>query len=367
MSLNKPVVGISEAISILFIYISAKTFIFYGPPLIEAGMNAAWMIPLIQIAIGLGGVWLLAALLAKSSGRDLVQIGEELTGPYINTLFSFYYLIVIIFVAAIALRGTSERVVAGFLPDTPISLVVISFVMGSMIVSYLGLEAIVRTARFLVGILVLSMILLYVLTSPFWDLVSIYPLLGAGSHEIIKAALMNTGDFVEILLLGIIYPFIPQDKVRAIGIWGVLIAGTFMFLIVLVTILVFTYPTASELTLPSFELARIINIGRFGQRMEVVFLPIWVFANLILLSISFYAGAKILARMCKLKDYRPFVFSATVLSVVAAFVTQNVAQLAQMDQYFSLCSFGALIAILLTLYMAAWFKTKGGGQGEKGA
>lgn len=367
MSLNKPVVGVSEAITLIFIYLSFKTFIFYSPPLYEAGMNAAWMIPLLQIAIGLTGIWLLVSLLAKSPGRDLVQIGEELTGPYINTLFSLYYLTVIIFVAGISLRGTSERVVAGFLPDTPISLIVLSFVVGSMTLSYLGIEVVARTARFLVGILIISMIFLYVLTSPFWELNTLFPLLGAGPYQILKGALSNTGDFVEILLLGIIYPFIPQDKVKSIGIWGVLIAGFFMFLIVLVPLLVFSYPTVSELALPSFNLARIINIGRFGQRMEVLFLPIWVFSNLILLSISFYAGATVLARICKLNDYRPFVFSMTLLSVVVAFVAQNVAQVALMDQYLRLYSFGLLITILLTLYMVAFFRKKEGGQGEEGA
>lgn len=367
MSRYKPVVGVSEGITLLFIFISSKVFLAHITFILHDGMNASWVIPFINTFTGLLGVLLLVAVLDRHPGKDLVEIGDELAGPYINTLFALYYLVVLVSGAGFALRFISERVVAGFLTDTPISMVTLSFLAGTVVVAYLGLEAVARTARFLVGVLVVSTLALVVLTIPFWQWHVFYPLLGWGAWEVLQGALTTTGNYVQILLLGIIYPFLPRGKARLVGVWGVLIAGFFFTLMVLVPLLIFTYPTISEMTLPTFEMARIISIGRFGQRMEVVFLPIWVFANMIFITASLYGGAAVLARLCKLGDYRPFVPAVTVFTTVAAFIPQNVSQASYWNHdYLTRYSFYVLVVILLGLRLAARLKGGRGAENDQG-
>ncbi|KJS12320.1 MAG: hypothetical protein JL56_12965 [Desulfotomaculum sp. BICA1-6] len=367
MSHLKPVVGVSEGITLLFIFISSKVFLAHVTFILHDGMNASWVIPIINTLIGLLGVLLLVAVLNGHPGKDLVEIGEELAGPYINTLFSLFYLAVFVIGAGFTLRFISERVVAGFLPDTPISMVTLSFLVGTVTVAYLGLEAVARTARFLVVVLVVSTLALVLLTIPFWQGHVFYPLLGGGVWEVLRGALTTTGTYVQILLLGIIYPFLPQGKARLVGVWGVLIAGFFFTIMVLVPILIFSFPTVTEMALPTFEMARIINIGRFGQRMEVVFLPIWVFANMIFMAVSLYAGAAVLARLFKLGDYRPFVLAVTVFTTVTAFIPLNSAQASYWNHaYLSRYSFYALVLIMLALLLAARLRGKGGAKNEKG-
>jgi len=365
VSRQQPVVGVSEAITVLFIFISAKVLLTHIILVLHAGMNAAWAIPILDTAVALLGVWLLVSLLDRYSGRDLVQIGEHLTGPYVNLLFSLFYLAVFLGGAGLALRAASERMVAGFLPDTPISVVAFSFLLGSTVVSYLGLEAVTRSARFLAGVLVVSALALAVLTVPMWQLHVFFPLWGAGPWKLLLGALANTGDFVQILLLGLIAPFLPASKIKHVGVWGVVIGGFFIFLFILLPLLIFTFPAASELTLPSFEVARIISIGRFGQRLEIVFMPIWVFGNLIFLAISLYAGAAVLTSLCRLNDVRPFVLAVAALVMTVAFVPQNVAQTTYWShRYLSQYSFGVLVVVLLFLHAAGAFK-KGRGGGKQ--
>lgn len=366
MSRFKPVIGASEAITLLFIFISAKIFLTYTVFYYQKGLTASWVIPLLTAAAGIVVVLLLVALLNRYPGRDLVEIGEGLAGPYINLLFAFFYLAVLLLGAGMTLRGTSERVVSGFLVDTPISLVTALFVTGTMVVSYLGLEAIARTARFLTSVMVVTALILIVLTIPMWRWDAFYPLLGPGPLKLLLGSFNFTGEYVQILLLGLICPFLPAGRIKAIGIGGTLIAGLFLFAFTAVPILVFSFPPVTELMLPSFELARIINIGRFGQRMEVLFVPLWVFGNMIFLSISYYAAAMVLMRICKLRDYRPFVLAATVLTVVIAFIPQNALQMTYWaHQYLSRYSLGLLVVIVLLLLIIAKIRDGGGGLNEK--
>ena len=367
MTRYKPVIGVSEGVTLLFIFISAKVFLTHIIFVLHDGMNASWMIYVLNTLVALPGVLLLAAVLDRYPGRDLVQIGEQLTGPYINSLFSLFYLAVFIGGAGLTLRSISERVVAGFMPDTPISMVTLFFLAGTVAVAYLGLEAVARTARFLVWVLVVSILTLIVLTIPFWQWHVFYPLWGSGPLGLLLGTLRNTGDFVHILLLGIIFPFLPAGKARLVGVWGVLITGFFTTLLLLTVLLIFTYPTASELTLPTLEIARTINIGRFGQRLEIVFLPIWVFGNMIFISASLYAGAAVLARMCRLSDFRPFVLAMTVFSTVVAFIPQSAPQVSLLIyRYQSRYSFYALVLILLLMLLAARIR-RGGAENEQNA
>jgi spore germination protein (amino acid permease) len=278
-------------------------------------------------------------------------------------LFILFYLAIFLVTAGLVLRLAAERLVTGFFIDTPISLVALFFLGGALAVSYLGLEAVARTARFLVGILIITAMAMIILTIPFWKTHSLFPLWGPGPWALIKGAVKNSGDFVHILLLGIIYPFLPRDRLKAIGIKSVFISGFFMFLYILVPLLIFSFPTVMELSMPSMEMARIINIGRFGQRLEVIFLPVWVFSNLITISIALYASAAVLTRVLKLSDYRPFVLSSTVFILVIAFLPQNVSQAIDYHHhYLSQYSLGMLVLILLILHSIAWIKGKGVGK-----
>ncbi len=351
MKSSRPVIGTSEAITLLFIFLSTKTFLAYAVFLYDAGFNAAWIISLIQTVIGFLGVLALIAMLEKYPGRDLVEIGENLVGPYINIFFALFYLTVFLFGSGMLLRLAAERMVSGFFVDTPISLVTVFFMISSLIVSYLGLEAITRTSRFVVGILVILAMGLVALTIPLWQLHSFFPLWGPGPWDLAQGAFKNSGDYIQILLLGIIYPFLPDGKGRAIGIKAVLISGFFMFLYVLTPLMIFSYPAATELTMPTFEMARIINIDRFGQRLEVIFLPVWIFAILISLSTSLYAAAAISTRILKLSDHRPFVLSMAIFTMVIAFIPENIAQALEYNhQYLSRYSFAILILILGCLH-----------------
>lgn len=361
MTQSKPVVGASEAVTLLFVFLTAKSFLSEALFIFDAGYNATWMVALLMTGYALGTVWLLSTLLNRFPGRDLVEIGEVVVGPYLNLVLILYYQFVFVIGAGFVLRGISERMVSGFLPDSPISLVVFFFILGAVVVSYMGVEAVARTARLLVGILVISAGVLILLTIPFWQWHALFPLWGSGPLPVVMGSLAHSGDFVQILLLGIIVPFIPQNMVGSIGIRGTLAAGLVLFVYLAAAVLIFTYPLVTEITLPSMEMAKIINISRFGQRLEVLFLPVWAFGNLIYLSISLYAGAHILARFCKLRDHRPFVPPVAVLTTVAAFGPPN-SMLAASWSNASLSQFGLiiLVAVLSFLLLVARVRGKGG-------
>lgn len=94
-----------------------------------------------------GRVAILARLLRSFPGQSIVDVGETVAGPWFNSLFVLGYLAFFLTVAGLQLRQFSEQILIGFNPETPISVVVFSYLTGVGVAAYLGIEVIARTAR----------------------------------------------------------------------------------------------------------------------------------------------------------------------------------------------------------------------------
>ncbi|MCL2337971.1 MAG: spore germination protein [Firmicutes bacterium] len=364
MMRDKPLIGVAEASALIFLSLVSRILlahvIFFG-----SGKEAAWIFPVVDTILALAVVYLLAVALKREPDLNLAETGEKLVGPYLNIIFCLFYLAIFVVGAGLTLRQLGDMAVNAFLPNTPLSLVLDFFLAGPLVVAYLGLEAVARTARFFVLIIVVSIVALILMTLPLWHLDAIYPLWGPGWHDILKGLSASTGDYVYILIWGFIYPFLPREKALSIGLRSVTAAGTVILVFVLASIFVFTYPTITELADPIFEVARVVSLGRFGQRLEIVFLPIRMFSNLILLSISVYIGSSVLASLARVSDNRPFLLAVGVFTMVVAFLAPNAPQNVYWTHMLvSQYTFYIMVGILLVLIGAGLLKGRGNGDGR---
>lgn len=319
-------IGMAEAISLFTFLITTKTFLSYQIPFFNAVNNAAWLAVLAASLIGFPCFLIIEAVLKRYPGKNIVEIGEELVGPVINTLFSLGYLLFFISLVAMTLRQFSERVITGFVEEMPISFAVFSFMAGVVIVSYLGLEAIARTARLFYPILLVLLISSIAATFPYWHLHYFYPLLGGGIHAIAKTAVTKGGLMSEIFILAVVSQSLPEKRLRAIGLWSLAVSGFILTVVVVAVQMVFPYPVNAELSLPTFELAKIIHLGRFFARLETFFMPVWAMGGLIKLTIGLYAASFIAAAMLKLPYYRPLILPMSVIAIAVAFTPGNISQ-----------------------------------------
>lgn len=319
-------IGMAEAISLCIVFIVTKIFLSFQVPIIDTANNAGWLAVLAASLIGVLGYLIIEAVLKRYPGKNIVEIGEELVGPVFNSFFSLGYLLFFIFLVAMGLRQFSERVITSFVEEMPISFAVFSFMAGVIIVSYLGLEAITRTSRLFSPILLVMFVLLIIASFPYWRMQYIYPLLGGGIAAIGKTAVTKGGMMAEIFILAVVNQSLPEKRLRAIGTWSLAVSGFIFIITVLTTQMVFPYPVNAELSLPTFELAKIIYLGRFFQRLETAFMPIWAMSGLISLTIGIYAASFIAAAMLKIPYYRPLILPLSVIAIAVSFIPDNIAQ-----------------------------------------
>lgn len=358
---NRTLIGTSEAVVLLTTFISTKIFLSYQVGLYHAAANAAWISPLIYTVAGIACTLLLVSLLKRFPDKNVIEIGEELVGPCFNTFFSLIYTAFFLSVAGLSVRQFAEYALTGFLPDTPISLLIISFLLGITFVNFLGIEVLARVARVLALPIALSLLAFTTLTIHLWQPHALFPIWGSGPVEIMRGAATHAGVMSEIFLLAFLSPYFPSKKLTLIGVWSIVAAGLLLTVFTLLPLVVFTYPTVTELSLPSLEIARIITLGRFGQRLETLFLPIWAFSGMINVAAGLCAAAKGTASLLQLKDFKPFILPMAVLSLCISFLPLNISQAAIWDhEILDKYSLPILSTIIVILLARAAVRSRGG-------
>jgi len=318
-----PRVGFNEAVAITTIFLSVKILISHLALVFPLGLTASWMLPLLHLPVGLIGFAILAWLLNQFPGRTIVEIGEKVVGPVVNSIFALVYFVFFTFGSSLTVRQFSEFMLIGFFPETPISVQILVFMGGAALMVYLGLEALARVARILFFFLGFGLLLLLLMTMNLWRLHGILPLWGPGVPDLLWAAFCTLGVGSEVFVLALVTPFLPRGRLLKIGVVSLVSAAVVVTVLILVPLLVFTYPVVREFTLPMFELTRAINLGRFFVRIETLFLPLWIFAALVALSAALYSATAVAARALKLPYHRPFILPTVVLILAGAFYPPN--------------------------------------------
>jgi hypothetical protein len=193
---------------------------------------------------------------------------------------------------------------------------------------------------------------------------NIFPILGTGVNSIIMKGLYRVSIFVELLAVLLLPPFLGDNrKVRSTGYIALSLSTVFLTLSSFAYILAFPYPGNLEPFLPIYQMARLINLGRFFQRIESLFVFIWAFAALLYITVAFYLMVYVVAKSVGLKYLRPIILPMMVIVYSAIFLPPNLIStiVLKTEIIYKIVGAGAFIFFALILMLANLRK-----QGRKG-
>jgi len=306
--------GFAEGFALLFISNVARVFIPFPSFVVRDGHNLGWVLVLAGTVDALLQFWVITLLMRRHRQQTIVEACEEILGPYLGTLVNLSFALYFIAVEGILLREYGEALLIAALPRTPISVVLVALLLAGLIGCFYGLEAMARVARLSLSFIALGLLLLFVTLIGFVDTTNLYPL---GSNHPFKL-LVTAAERYSLVSEGLLAAVIIQGlgswrPFRRAGMAALAAGGLVITVVVLLIILVFGPPVASEFTLPFYFLSRIVAFGRFFQRLESVFLLIWSMVGMIKAAVTLYAATVTLARVYRLADYRPLLWSVSLL------------------------------------------------------
>lgn len=357
--------GPQEAICLTVITIVAK--LFYTSPSIVSSLvgTAGWYMTLISVFVATIGFTFVYLLLKRFPGKNIIEIFEITFGRLFGFIFSTLLALLMVFIVAVRMREFSEVLKVYILPLTPISLVLILFIGTVVILNILGLETITRLSKLSIYIMVAGYFIVLILGTQNYNIHRLFPILGYGIGKTLYHGVIRSSVYGEVIILAVFAGSLQGIKhIKKIGFTSLLLSGFFISLSLLAFILTFPYYVAMEVTSPMYEMATLIDYGRFLQRVDPIFLFIMTVSSLISVSTVFYAFVSIYCKMFRIQDRKPVILAGSIISFALAIAQRSISDVI-FGSVQSIRNYGGLIFYIppLLSLIAAKLRKKGGTKG----
>ncbi len=355
-----------EATTLLINLICTKIFLNYPRTTAEDAGTAGWILTIYISLICIVFLFFVFKLYSKFEGKDLLDISEYVGGKVGKIICGTIIIAFFLYITSVILREFAENMKVISFDTTPISVIMVFFLIGIVLSAYFGLETIVRINVIMVPIISIGFLLIIIAVLPFSDISNLFPILGTGTYNIFIKSLLKISTYSDLLVLFLIVPFIGGNETfKKIGYTAIGISAIFLTLSVITFVSVIPYPSVLEGFLPIYRMARLINYGRFFQRVETVFIIIWVSAALLYLSITFYFAVSTFKKTFNLKYYRPLILPFTIILFTLSILPPNLVTAENLAvKYFRKTSWiVTFLIVFLLLLVANYIKKRRNSEG----
>ncbi|MEW9672527.1 endospore germination permease [Ammoniphilus sp. 3BR4] len=321
--INNEKISERQYILLITLFIVGSSILIIPASLAEDAKQNAWLAAILGSIIGIFLAWLYAGISQLFPELTLVQLTEKLLGKWFGKIVSLLFFSFIFILGSLILRNIGDFLTSQIMPDTPIQAIHILFLIPIIIGARMGIETLARLAELLFPWFILFFFILSMTLSPKVKLENIQPLFEGGTKPLMRSILtFVSAPFMELIVFLMITPDIHRtDKIKNSFISGTLIGGFLLTIIVILSILVLGPELTARNLYPSYALAKMINIGNFLQRIEIIMAIMWfisIFFNLVL---CFYASSLGLSQIFNIQDYRlltlPLGMIMLVISIIA--------------------------------------------------
>ncbi|MDQ0216029.1 spore germination protein KB [Oikeobacillus pervagus] len=282
--------------------------ILYVPNLlVEYSKQDAWISSLLAMLFCfiLIGIYLLMFRLFPN--KTVFQILECVFGKRFGKIIglfiiiSFHYLI-----SVMTLRDFGDFLIVHILPETPLSVIHLIFLI---VVAYSvkqGIEVIGRTSQILLPIPIFFYLLSAVLLLNKSDITHLLPIAADGWKPIVRASIANIGfPYLETFILVTLLPFVtPKTKISKPFCLGVLLGSLMLIIATVYSLMVLGVEYSENKIYTPYLLGAEINVANVIQRVEIIISSIWFVSMFIKMCLVVLATTIGLQQIFELRDYR---------------------------------------------------------------
>ncbi|WP_273222416.1 GerAB/ArcD/ProY family transporter [Geosporobacter ferrireducens] len=329
----------------------------------EAGPDGLFLVLGGSIFALLAG-WIIFLLVKKFPGETIVEFGNTLLGKFFGTVIALGFFGYLMILSAYEVRSFGEITKQYLLFETPIEVLAITILLGSVYTARSGIESIARMAEFLFPIITIISVLILLPIIPEIDYTQFYPIFRTPILKLIKGIPVVFFSFIGIELTLLYAAFVKETK--KIGNAMLLTVGLVSFYyisIVFVVVARFGLVETTHIIWPTLEVFKTVDLpGAFIENLDAFIMSIWVIAVFMSLVSAYYGSALILSRIFKTKEFNFFVLPLLPIIYFLAFIPDNLIQLNDwIDIYSNYAgSFFMVLLPLLLLIISFFKKSKGG-------
>lgn len=353
-----PKTGLISGIVLVFIGTAPRAFLQAFAERLSSTGEASWLGIIMNSLYSLIMMLTVLFLISKLGG-DLISVCNKLVGKRVSWIILSFYSLLFLINASLLLRNYVENTKLSALHDVNYQLITMVYGVPIMIAVYFGIEAIERAGSFVLTFILVGTVLVCILLYPFYQIYNLFPLLGNGFKPLLISGFQGAGYNLLALIIVILAPSFQNVRtMRACFLWGLGGSTVLKLLFALVMIITFGVEVGMEEILPFFEMARLVFINRYLQRIEAPLISLWVMFGILAVALSLYVAVYLVTRILKLTTLRPLAPLLAILTISISLLPENFDQVSKYEQLLLNAEAIGIYLIPLVLLVAYLIKGK---------
>ena len=358
--MSKPQIGTVEAIMLILSVVVTHTILTL-PSDILTSMQSASILNLIYVSIfAIIITYVIFRLFKNFPGLDIIDISELIGGKVLKNIIGTIFISYFIITSSMLLRNFCESIKIIYYPMTNIFFILVFFVIAVCIANRLEFSATLKTNMIILPLVLLSIIFLFFSNMNLFTPERIFPILGVGLYNTFLLGIGNLYSFGGIAFIYLLPPLLKEpDKFKKISLISIGITALYLILAIATLLFMFSFfVTTNEIT-PLYNATRYIEFGTFFQRLESVFLLIWILAFACYLSIVSKFSMGIFKKLTKIETKKPLIDIFGLLILAISLIPRNYAMSQNFESnIYPILVIGIVFFMGLSLLILANFKRR---------
>lgn len=324
--MTKSKIGTMEAIMLVLTTIVTHT-ISSLPREILVLTKSATIINLIFVSIlAILFSYLIVRLMKNFGGSDIIDISEYLGGKVFKSIIGIIFILYFLVSSSILLRNFCESLKIIYYPMTNIIFILALFILALCTANRLDFNASLKTNLLIVPLVLASIVFLFFANMSKFVPERAFPIFGDGLFNTFVLGLSNLAAFGGITFLYFLPPYLKEpQKMKKIALLSIGISAIYLILCVATLLFMFSFFINTNEITPLYNATRYIEFGSFFQRLESIFLLIWILAFACYLSITSKFAMSIFKKLTNIETKKPLIDIFGLLIFAITLVPQNYA------------------------------------------
>lgn len=317
--MQKEVITQKHAVSMMILFIIGSTMVLGVGA--EAKQDVWISIPLAML-IATPMLFVYARIVKLFPGNSLYDILEILYGKIFGKIISVLFIWYSLHLGSLVIRNITEFIQIVSIPETPQFILVISVGLLNIYFIKLGIEVVGRWARIIFIFSIISIFILFALSTTQIHPENIKPVLYNGLQPIIKSAttVFSFPMAETVVFLSFLGALREKDSPYKVYYKGMLIAGITITIAAVRNVMVLGVELASTLYFPSYSSVSLINISNFLQRAEIMITIIFLLSGFIKICVCLFSTCIGIAKLFNFKDYRDIVIPTALIMINITYI-----------------------------------------------
>lgn len=317
--------GLFEAISFVLIVITNKIILNLPKNIIVECGSSAWINVIFISIIAIFFTMIIVKLFKNFEGYDILDISNYFAGNFFKTLIGIGYLVVFILTATIVLRDFSETLKIIYYSNSPLTFIMLFFIIGTILGNKFGLKAIAKANLFIMPVVVFSIFIICISSFKNFEFQRLLPILGNGVDVTFISGFTNIFSYSGLAYLFFIMPYLKNTKqFKKISMICIVISTIYLLLSVLCLTLVFSYIAVTDESNSIYLLTRTLEFGRFFQRIDAVFVFLFIMSCLSYLTITLFLILDVFKKITNVKDSKAMSYCFAILIFGLSLLPKNI-------------------------------------------